>query len=252
MKGIFTFLAVSLTIVATAATRSHTRHRYCAHSSFCSPCVGNVLVEIADNLEDSLVIQDDCPSIPYLMELYINALTNDTVEIREILENERSRILLRHISNPDFIPMTIHVLQAPKINQLIRDIIPNGNYLDQYTALLYGKFIVLASHLRLVESLGIVSPNTAVACSKFGHALCKIKQFRIALGMNTSLSDMCHYNPSMPLYSRAHKIDYSISVLKQGADSLTTILQEIREVTLRETNSCVCDTSQQKKSLVCS
>ncbi|KAK3600859.1 hypothetical protein CHS0354_014226 [Potamilus streckersoni] len=178
-------------------------------------CPFIVLRSVLDgSLEDSLAVQHGCPSIPYLMEVYINALTNDTVEIREILENEKDQI-------------------------------------DKYTALVYGKFIVLASHLRVVESLGIVSPNIAVACNKFGHALCKMKQFRIALGMNTSLSDMCHYNPTIPFYSRAQKIGYSISVLKQGADSLSTILHEIREVTLRETRRCVCDSARQNKTLIC-
>ncbi|KAL3863365.1 hypothetical protein ACJMK2_005123 [Sinanodonta woodiana] len=163
--------------------------------------MGNKTVKMVGNSAYNQAVQGECRTITDLTEDYINAFTNDTVEIREILENERRNI-------------------------------------DEYTALVYRKFVMLASYVSIVGELGMTRSDIHTAYSKFGHALCKLKKFRTDLGLGRPLSDMCQYSGYVSLHSRARKIGYSIFVLKQGADSLTNILLQIREVVLRETNGC--------------
>ncbi|KAL3863367.1 hypothetical protein ACJMK2_005125 [Sinanodonta woodiana] len=175
------------------------------------------------------------------MEKYINALANDTAEIQDILEKETKKIHRRHISHPDFIPTRIPIFEESRICSLIEDLIPSENYLDEYTTIVYWNLTVLASHVHVVSSLGNVGPDMNIAYIKFSHALCKLKELRAVLGFNRSLYNLCRYNETITLFSRTEKVDYSISVMKYGIDSLRTILSTIREVALGETpRSFVC------------
>ncbi|KAK3600856.1 hypothetical protein CHS0354_014222 [Potamilus streckersoni] len=233
-------------MITLNSQRSQSRH-YTARVSFCKPCFDNLTVEIARN-----PTEEDCPAISDLMQDYISPLTNDTAEIREILENETRKILMRHVSHPDFIPTRISIFEDLRIYSLINDRIPSGNYLDEYTTLVYRNLTVLASHLQVVSELRNVGLYINLAYKKFSHALCKLDEFRKALSLRTSLSKMCNYSETISLFSNTEKIDYSISVLKYGVDSLTTILSTIREVVLRETQGCHIDCGpQRKRSLVC-
>ncbi|KAK3600858.1 hypothetical protein CHS0354_014224 [Potamilus streckersoni] len=167
------------------------------------------------NSEYNREVQEECPTITKLTEEYINALTNDIMEIREILENERRN-------------------------------------LDNYTELVYQKLVTLASHLSVVAELGMISSDIQVVYNKFGHALCKVEQFRTALSLDRLQSNICHYNGSVSLHSRAKKIGYSAVVLKQGTESLNNILLEIRDVVRSKTIGCkITCRPQMPKTLEC-